>query len=149
MSADARSRLALDASAALLCVLDAPGSTGADEVLGSLRRSVVVAPELWLAEVANALWKRTRRGPTPLDPVVASELLDVLMTMPVRLVPHAPIAARALDLALAEGITVYDALYLAVAEREDAALVTADLALAEAAVRAGVPVARPATTLTM
>jgi predicted nucleic acid-binding protein len=48
-----------------------------------------------------------------------------------RLVPTAPLRARALDLALRRDHPVYDCLYVALAQREGLPLLTADRRLAE------------------
>jgi predicted nucleic acid-binding protein len=138
-----RPRVVLEVSAALLCVLDEPGSSRADAVLERMQAGVVLAPDLWLAEVANAVWKSTRRRLKPLPPELAAELLDTLQSMPIRLLPHMPLMARALDIALLTGLTVYDALYCAAAEREDAELVTLDRRLAGAAIALGLNVHTP------
>jgi predicted nucleic acid-binding protein len=135
-----RPRVVLDAGAALLCVLDEPGSGRAEAVLERLQTGVVLAPDLWLAEVANAVWKSTRRRLKPLPPELAPELLDALLGMPIRLLPHTPLMARALDIALLTGLTVYDALYCAAAERENAELMTLDRRVAGAAVALGLNV---------
>jgi predicted nucleic acid-binding protein len=139
-----RPRVVLDASAALLCVLDEPGSRRAEALLERLQASVVLAPDLWLAEVANAVWKSTRRRLKPLSPELAAELLDALLGMPIRLLPHTPLTARSLDIALLTGLRVHDALYCAATEREAAELVTLDRRLAGAAVALGLNVHTPA-----
>ena len=52
-------RVVVDASVALKWVFDEPES----EAAVALRDEELVAPALWLAEAANALWRRWCRSP--------------------------------------------------------------------------------------
>ena len=86
--------------------------------------ALVLAPELMLTEVANALWKLHRAGMGgSLDPqlllVDARDLVD-------RFEPDRHLQAEALALACHLDHPVYDCLYLALARREAAVLITAD-----------------------
>jgi predicted nucleic acid-binding protein len=58
-----------------------------------------------------------------------------LVEAPVATVPLGQLAAAAMTIGLRLGFTLYDALYLAVAKQQGAALVTADRRLFEAARR--------------
>ena len=84
----------------------------------------VLAPDLMLAESANILLRRQRRG--ELSSEEAKAILEAIAGLPVRIEPHAPLLASAYDLAGAHGLTVYDALYLALAQRHGARLMTCD-----------------------
>jgi predicted nucleic acid-binding protein len=88
------------------------------------------APDLVHAETANVIWKRQRRG--EIDAEEAAELLADVLRLPLRITPSAPLAEAALQLALRTGQTVYDCLYLALAVREKAVMVTSDRRLANA-----------------
>jgi predicted nucleic acid-binding protein len=88
------------------------------------------APELFVAEAANALWKSVRRGLRTLEDGV--EMFGNIMEAPIELHRHRDLATAALDLALRRGISVYDALYVALALREVLPLFTADKRLAGA-----------------
>jgi predicted nucleic acid-binding protein len=115
----------VDASVAFKWVVREEGSEAARALVAA--GEPLIAPELVLVEVANAAWKGARRGlvaPGQLA-VVAERLPDWLDRIhPVRpLLPRAVAIARDLD------HPVYDCVYLALAEREAAALVTADLRL--------------------
>jgi predicted nucleic acid-binding protein len=90
----------------------------------------LISPDLLLPEVGNILWKKARAG--DLTPAMASERFRALQLMGVALVPSAGIADRALTLALETRRTVYDALYLALAEAEGCRFVTADERLVNA-----------------
>ena len=88
------------------------------------------APELFPAEAANAVWKGVRRGFRTLED--GMDMFRSLMEMPIELHRHRDLVTTALDLALRRGISVYDALYVAVALKELLPLFTADRRLAAA-----------------
>jgi predicted nucleic acid-binding protein len=88
------------------------------------------APELLLAEVANVVWRRYTRG--ELAAMEAEALLADVMLLPIEYTPTAALVSLALPLALRTGRTVYDCLYLALAVRHRAVLVTGDQRLARA-----------------
>lgn len=134
MSVEFRSRAVIDASVAAAWVLPEAGSSAASTLLGASGIERFYAPDLWVAEIANVIWKRTQRAPK-LDAKLAANALAVALTAPLEAIPHRQLAERAFDIAVAAGITVYDALYAAAAEREDATLFTLDGKLAAALLR--------------
>ncbi|MBU9211625.1 type II toxin-antitoxin system VapC family toxin [Burkholderia multivorans] len=85
---------------------------------------VVLAPDLMLAESANVLLRKQRRGELSSGEVV--EIIEAIASLPVRIEPHAPLLVAAFSLADTHDLTVYDALYLALAERHGARLMTCD-----------------------
>ena len=87
------------------------------------------APHLLDVEVANALRGMTSRGELGGDRA-ADALLDV-GDMPVELYPHSALLPRAWE--LRRSLTIYDAVYVALAEALEAPLVTCDAGLARAA----------------
>ena len=92
-------------------------------------RHDLIAPDFLLLEVGNVLWKKVRRKEISADQAgVALEGIRVLFG---EIVPGQPHIARALSLALELDHSVYDCLYVAVAEHEGAQLVTADDRLLE------------------
>ena len=91
----------------------------------------VVVPELLWAEVTNVLLRRERSG--SIAPEEVRALIDVLQSLPITTFGHGPLVHRALDLARVHGLTTYDALFLALAGRASAHLLTADAKLARAA----------------
>lgn len=93
-----------------------------DSYLADPVRFPLFAPSLWRYEIANGLWVAARRGRIEHD--LAREALSDLLAVGVRLID--PEDRRVLDLALAYGIAVYDAAYLAVAEEIGSILWTAD-----------------------
>jgi predicted nucleic acid-binding protein len=83
-----------------------------------------VAPDLLFPEVANAVWKKARRG--ELDAADAHALVRDVSQIAVETVAMRGLVEDAHALAAGADITVYDATYLALAIRMDAQLVTGD-----------------------
>jgi predicted nucleic acid-binding protein len=83
-----------------------------------------VAPDLLIAECGNVLWRRCRQG--DITPEEATESLADLLTLQVPLVPATSLVQSALQLALQYQRTVYDALYLTLAQERNCDLITAD-----------------------
>ena len=83
-----------------------------------------LAPDLLLVEVANALWKKTTSG--EISAREADVALDLVAQSGIDLHPTGPLLPRAMEVARRLAHPVYDCVYLALAEREHIALVTAD-----------------------
>ena len=96
-------------------------------------RVQVLVPDLIYAESASALTRYPRTGKLALERVLA--MLATIIELPFEPTPSQLLAVPACALAFRHGITTYDAQYLALAEAENAVLVTADRRLAEAASR--------------
>jgi predicted nucleic acid-binding protein len=79
---------------------------------------------LLLLEAANTLWKKHRRR--EISSSEAARALRILDESGLVVFPVPPLLARALVLAERLDHPVYDCVYLALAEREQATLVTAD-----------------------
>ena len=121
----------LDASAVVRIIEGAEAASPFQEAV--LQADLVLAPELMLTEVANALWRLQRAGQLEVDGLQrrlsrAVELVDVIE-------PDRHLQAEALALACHLDHPVYDCLYLALARREAAVLVTADQRLEQLAAR--------------
>ncbi|WP_299823014.1 type II toxin-antitoxin system VapC family toxin [uncultured Jannaschia sp.] len=113
--------LVIDTSVAIKWIIDEEGSDKAD----LLRGSDMVAPALLRIEAANVL--RTIAARKALSNAHALELFLLLQTAPVTIVDADEILERrALKLALELRHPVYDCVYLALAERLDRKLITAD-----------------------
>lgn len=82
----------------------------------------LLAPILILAEVANTFWKRREQ----MEAEVAQEALSALLASGIRFVPIETLVADAHRLACQYGRTIYDALYLALAQQRGCEFVTAD-----------------------
>ena len=112
----------LDASIVVKWFIDERGSEAARGVLVSGRR--LLAPELLIAEVGNAAWRRARLGEIPLQQAVSAA--EQVGRTPIEFWPLAALARQALEMAAALDHPIYDCFYLALAEQCDALLVTAD-----------------------
>lgn len=102
------------------------------------RENELIAPVLLWAEIRNILMMSERRGRVNRDQV--AEAVVIAEAMKIAL-DSAPSSATVMDLARRHRLTVYDALYLELAQRRGAALATLDDALAAAARAEGVAVA--------
>ena len=112
----------VDASVAVKWVVPEALSEHADRLLGS--DEDLMAPELMLIEAANALWKKQHRR--ELSPSEALNALEIVLESGVVTFPMRPLMSRALAIAGRLGHPVYDCVYIALAERQRATLVTAD-----------------------
>jgi predicted nucleic acid-binding protein len=84
----------------------------------------LVAPDLLLPEVGNALWKKARKG--EITAGQARQILRALDVSPVRIEPSGTVLEVAFEIASALGRSVYDGLYVALAVVHSGLLVTAD-----------------------
>jgi len=126
----------IDASALAKFVLKEEGWRG---VIPFLKRAESV--DHALKEVANAIWKARRRG--FIGDEDASKKFEALLTLAagnIELVEEFDLLPAAFDLAVAGGITVYDALYVSLARRDGLPLVTSDEAQGKVARGVGVKV---------
>ena len=83
-----------------------------------------LAPDLLLVEVANALWKKMKTE--EISAREADGALNLVGQSGIDLHPTGPLLPRAMEVARRLDHPVYDCVYLALAEREQTALVTAD-----------------------
>ncbi len=127
------SALVLDASVAIKCVIEEPGSVHARRLVAAA--GTLLAPELLIAECANVVWKRVHRGITPGAGVPRT--LAALETIAATLLPLRELTPAAMVVALEHDHPVYDCYYIAAAIQNDAALATADERLYELAQRVG------------
>lgn len=88
------------------------------------------APDFIAIEIANVIWKRQSRG--EIDATESLELLRDVEQLPLIKTPAVDLAQSALELAMRLNRTVYDSLYLALAVRQKAVLVTVDRKLVNA-----------------
>jgi predicted nucleic acid-binding protein len=111
----------IDASVAFKWLVEEDDSSVAIALLAD---GNLVAPNLILAEVGNALWKRIARGEMD-DPAGAAAVLDQLPEM-LTLTNDGELAGRALEMACEMRHPIYDCFYLAESERRGESLITAD-----------------------
>jgi predicted nucleic acid-binding protein len=86
--------------------------------------SDLLAPEHFPAEIANSLLVAERRGRYPQGDY-ATHVANCLATLP-HLHPCAPLLPRVVAITSAFQVSVYDCLYVALAEQESCEFVTAD-----------------------
>ncbi|MFQ5458616.1 MAG: PIN domain-containing protein, partial [Myxococcota bacterium] len=101
----------VDASAALKWVIEESGSEAA---LKLLEGEALFAPDFLLVEVANVLWSKGRRGVLTREQVEIA--YEAVASAPLVLVPLGELIPAARTLAFALDVTVYDALYAALAD---------------------------------
>jgi predicted nucleic acid-binding protein len=123
-------RCVVDASMLIKTVFNEPGSDLAAALLATVALDARAAPDLAYLECAGTVATAVRRGPLGRDdaPAVLARLFQLRLTIH----PTAPLLPSALHLALRHAISVYDAVYVALAEALDIPLITADAALVRA-----------------
>jgi predicted nucleic acid-binding protein len=114
--------LVVDASVAVKWFLDEPEDREARALVEGAE--ALIAPELIVAEVLNAIWKRLLAGDADIrqGPRVAAALPKVLA----QIGSLAPLASRALEIAAPLRHPAYACFHLALAAERGAKLVTAD-----------------------
>ena len=123
--------LVVDASVAVKWVLPESDSDRAAAIRTT--DDDLLAPSLVFAEIGSAIWRAVIRGDVPA--AEARKRLQVATAHYNRIVPLEALADRAMDLAAHLRHPIYDCFYMALAEREDCALITADTRLLSAAKR--------------
>jgi len=116
----------LDASVAVKWALTESDSAKAVALRDDFRKHVheFLAPDIFLSEVPHALTRAERKG--ILNQGEAAGLVPDILSTPPDLHPSRPLLARAVEISSRMRIGFYDCLYVAPAERESCALVTAD-----------------------
>ncbi len=84
----------------------------------------LLAPDLIYSEVGNILWKRVRAG--DMTSAEADAVLQSFGRLGLDISPAWPLVLSAFEIACRTQRMVYDSLYMALAVRESALLVTAD-----------------------
>ena len=125
--------LIVDASVAVKWFFVEPDSQRADKLRDG--EFDLVAPDLIIAEIGNAAWKKRCRNELDAAGAVfvvrkAPLLFDSLVSIP-------DLAEAAMRISAALFHPIYDCFYLALAEREHAPIVSADNRLLSAAKRLG------------
>lgn len=130
-------KVVLDASAAIEVVL---GRGQAERLAAVLEEAdVVLAPELFIPEVVNTIWKYHRFERLGLD--ACDRAMEAALSLVDALVSSKETYGEAFLLARTARRPVYDMFYLALARREDAVFLTLDKALRKEAEHQGVRVA--------
>ncbi len=129
-------KVVLDASAAIEVAL---GRKQAAQLAGILAEAdVVLAPELFVPEVVNTIWKYHQFEQLSLS--VCDRAIEAALGLVDALIPSKEIHGEAFLLARTARRSAYDMFYVALARREDAVFLTTDAALRKEAERQGVRV---------
>jgi predicted nucleic acid-binding protein len=131
-----REPIVVDASIAFLWFANEPDRPGAARLLET--ESLFFSPDLMIAEVTNAWWKKLRRREMSLEDV--EQAVTNLLALGIDWTPSAELVKPAARLAAELEHSVYDCLYLALAAARSTAIATADDGLRRAAERIGIPV---------
>lgn len=110
----------VDASVAAKWLAPEPDSPLAEALLDD----ELIMPDLLFAEVGNILWKKQLRG--EMDAAAVQVGARWLLQVPMQVHDSASLLSDALALALQLQHPAYDCFYLALAQRADVPLVTAD-----------------------
>jgi predicted nucleic acid-binding protein len=89
----------------------------------------LLAPDLIYPEAGNILWKKQRLK--ELTHSEAEEITDAILSLPLMIEASKSLLPLAVDIAIAYGITVYDASYLSLAKVYETTLITADRKLVD------------------
>ena len=116
-------RLVVDASVAVKWLVEEEDSHVADRLLEGSHE--LFAPRLMASEVGNALSRKARMGELELSRAAA--LAAAIPEMAVIWAGDEEISSYAVRISLALNLAVYDCVYLALAHRTGATLVTADI----------------------
>ena len=115
-------RFVVDASVAVKWLVAEEDADIADRLAASGRE--LHAPRLMASEAANVLWRKARVG--QIERAETGAAMALLTDMPVRWNDDETVIADAVRLAMALDHPVYDCVYLALAHRIGATVVTAD-----------------------
>ena len=130
----------IDASAAIGIVLAVPG---AEVFSASLEQAALVtAPDLFIVEVSNTLWKYRKAELLPM--ARCEQALEQAMSLPDRIESSDALHLEAFALSCRHLHPVYDTLYLVLARRNNATLLTLDRRLAALAGKLEIEVIIPA-----
>ena len=117
----------IDTSALIrLYITDGPSLDFLEECINTAYKAetILIIPELALAEAGQVLWKKAKR--TYLTQAEVDEIISVILELPIQIVSHHDYLKEALSLDRRHNLTVYDALFLAVAFRKSGDLTAAD-----------------------
>lgn len=118
----------LDASAAIELILSRPAAEEISKLIS--KAELVLAPDLYVAEVSNALWKHANAQG---ESEAYTELLDDAVALADDLIDSVSLYREAFALSTQHQHPVYDSLYLVVARRNSATILTVDRRLSSLA----------------
>lgn len=138
------SRVVLDASVVVALYVDEQSSEDAHRAMVAAKnaKAELLAPELLIIEVANALWKAVSSDRLGHQDAV-SALADLSRLEALSLQSISSLVADAFELALQHELTAYDATYAALARSVDGVLISGDRQLVECAQSIGIVALEP------
>ena len=128
----------LDCSMTMSWIFSDEATESTDAVRDSLHTDYAIVPSLWSIEVGNVLLAATRRG--RIRKSDWSRLNTIISALPIQVDPESTdrILKAVLPLAHKTNLSVYDAMYLELAVRQNLPMATLDNALSAACKDAGV-----------
>jgi predicted nucleic acid-binding protein len=133
-------RCVLDASMAMSFVLDDEFTAQSKRVLALVAREGALVPAVWEAEILNALRSAEKRG--RLSPAALANAVHGLASLPIERDHRPADGLRLTTLAHEFDLSVYDAMYLALALDSNLPLAALDARLLAAAKGAGAHIVR-------
>ncbi len=131
----------IDASALIrLFIPDGPLPGGFETFMKKVESGddYAIAPELLLAETANVIRRKCKNK--EISEKEETDILNMIAAMPVRLLNHKPIIKNASALSKKHGVSVYDALYLELAQKHNAVIFTVDELIIKTAKKIGLKI---------
>jgi len=128
--------IVLDTSALMrLFIPDGAIPDGLDQLILDAEKDEVdlLAPSLIIIESAQVLFKKWNQE--LLTKAEAESLFGDIQSLPIRLFEPAEFIKSALSIAIAQNITVYDALFISIAQYYSATLITVDNKLKKTAIK--------------
>ena len=116
----------IDASVLIKFYVPEVLSDKASHLLDAVREGdlLLLAPDLIFPEAGNILWKKHRLK--ELTRFEVNETTDAIVLLPIRIESSKALLPLAAGIAMTYGITVYDAVYLALARIQEIRMITAD-----------------------
>jgi predicted nucleic acid-binding protein len=127
--------LVIDASVLIKFYIPEVLSDKADLLLGEVKKGNIelFALDLIYPEAGNILWKKNRVK--ELTPSEVVEITDAFLGLPLRTEPSIRILPLSVEIAVAYGLPVYDAMYISLAKVYNTAMITADKRLVDKVTR--------------
>ena len=123
--------LVMDASVLIKFYVPEILSDRAERLLAKVEKKDLdlLAPDLIYPEAGNILWKKQRLRELTRSEV--EEIADAILSLPLKIEASRSLLPLAVDIAIAYGITVYDALYLSLAKVYETTMITSDRRLVD------------------
>lgn len=115
--------------------------TGWEKIAALMAEQEASSAEYALKEILNAAWKRLRRGEMERKhiEIVYEALVKAVDSRIILIQPQKEILRRSLEISLLANVTIYDAVYIALAEKLKQPLLTLDTVQAQAAEEMRIP----------